>query len=160
VICVGFLLLMYCAIAAIVFGLGIDLQQYTPGANGQSPQSGSAGLVKEAIYDLANEPVMFWLAFPSVAFGAPLAEELIFRGAIFSRLLQTPLGKPGTVLVTSFMWAMMHITEPWLSVLLISVMGLALGWLLLRFGSLWVTIICHGLWNGIFSVMVLGFSPQ
>jgi len=31
------------------------------------------------------------------------------------------------------------------------VMGLALGLLLLRFGSLWVTICCHILWNVISS---------
>ena len=83
---VAFIVVMYAVIAALVGLLGIDLSQYTPGPNGQSPETGSTGEVKEAMFDLADEPRLFALAFPSVALGAPLAEELIFRGALFSAL--------------------------------------------------------------------------
>ena len=56
---------------------------------------------------------------------------------------------------TSIAWALLHATEPWLSIGLIFLMGLVLGFLLIRFGSLWVTIICHGVWNSIYSLMIL-----
>lgn len=150
----GFMLIMYLAILAIVLAFGIDLSQYTPGPDGQSPQSGSAGLVKEAMFDIANEPLLFLLVLPSVAIGAPLAEEFIFRGQLFAALSQTRLGVAGATLVTAALWALMHATEPWLSVGLIFVMGLAFGYLMYRFGSLWVTIACHGAWNGIYALIL------
>ena len=92
---------MYAVIMVLVLALGIDLAQYTPGPNGQSPQSGSAGLVKEAMFDIANEPLLFLLVFPSIAIGAPLAEEVIFRGQLFSALSRTRLGVSGTTVVTA-----------------------------------------------------------
>ncbi|WP_373504855.1 lysostaphin resistance A-like protein [Aestuariivirga sp.] len=158
----GFMVTMYLAIILIVTLSGIDLSQYTPGPDGQSPDSGSAGLVKEAMYDIANEPWLFLLVFPSIAIGAPLAEEFIFRGQLFSALSSTRLGVSGTTFVTSALWALMHMSEPWLSVGLIFVMGLVFGWMMYRFGSLWVTIACHGMWNGTYALIIfatLGTQP-
>ena len=54
----------------------------------------------------------------------------------------------------------MHITEPWLAVGIIFVMGLVLGALLIRFGSLWVTMACHGIWNGVYALMIFWAQPQ
>jgi membrane protease YdiL (CAAX protease family) len=150
----GFMLVMYAVIILLVLALGIDLAQYTPGPDGQSPETGSAGLVKEAVFDIANEPLLFLLVLPSIAIGAPLAEELIFRGQLFAALSQTRLGVAGTALITSALWAMLHYSEPWLSIGLIFVMGLAFGWMMYRFGSLWVPIICHAVWNGTFALIV------
>jgi membrane protease YdiL (CAAX protease family) len=152
VLVIGFMIVMYLAIAVIVVTFGIDLAQYTPGPDGKSPNSGSAGLVKEAMYDIVNEPFLFLLVFPSVAFGAPIAEELIFRGQLFSALSLTRLGVPGTTIVTSAMWALLHMSEPWLSIGLIFVMGLVFGWMMYRFGSIWVTMTCHGAWNSFYAI--------
>jgi membrane protease YdiL (CAAX protease family) len=150
----GFMMAMYAAIMLLVLALGIDLAQYTPGPDGQSPKTGSAGLVKEAMFDIANEPLLFLLVFPSIAIGAPLAEELIFRGQLFSALSQTRLGVSGTTIVTALLWALLHVSEPWLSIGLIFLMGLAFGWMMYRFGSLWVTIACHSAWNGIYGLII------
>lgn len=154
VLLAGFMLAMYAAIMAIVLIFHIDMSQYTPGPDGQSPKSGSAGAVKEAMFDIANEPWLFLLVFPSVAIGAPLAEELIFRGQLFSALSQTRLGVAGATLVTATLWSLLHVTEPWLSIGLIFVMGLIFGWMMYRFGSLWVTIICHAVWNGFYALLI------
>ena len=150
----GFLIAMYAAILIIVMVLGIDLDQYTPGPDGTSPDSGSAGLVKEAMFDIANEPWMFLLVFPSIAFGAPIAEEIIFRGQLFSALSRTWLGVSGTAVVTSAAWALLHMSEPWFSIGLIFIMGLVFGWLMYRFGSLWIVMACHGAWNGIYALIL------
>lgn len=152
----GFLAVMYATALVVVQGLGLDPQHYTPGPDGRSPDTGSAGEVKEAMFDIANEPGLFLLVLPSVALGAPLAEEFIFRGQLFSALALTRIGTPGASIVTALLWALMHFSEPWLSVGLIFVMGLVLGYLLYRFGSIWVTILCHGLWNGVFALVVFG----
>jgi len=151
---IGFMLAMYAAIMLIVLSLGIDLAQYTPGPDGQSPETGSAGLVKEAMFDIANEPLLFLLVFPSVAIGAPLAEEVIFRGQLFAALSQTRLGVSGTTLLTSGAWALLHGSEPWLSIGLIFVMGLAFGWMMYRFGSLWVPVACHSAWNASYALII------
>lgn len=159
---VGFMIAMYVAIMAIVLVFHIDMSQYTPGPNGQSPKSGSAGAVKEAMFDIANEPWLFALVFPSIAIGAPLAEELIFRGQLFSALSRTRLGVAGATLATALMWSLLHVTEPWLSIGLIFVMGLIFGWMMWRFGSLWLTIACHGVWNGFYALLIffkLGAGP-
>lgn len=153
---IGFMVAMYAAILAVVLVLGIDLAQYTPGPHGESPKTGSAGLVKEAMFDIARDPVLFLFVFPSVAIGAPLAEEVIFRGQLFSALSTTRLGVTGATLVTATVWSLLHVTEPWLSIALIFMMGLAFGWMMYRFGSLWVTIICHGIWNGLYALLIFG----
>ena len=152
----GFMLIMYAAIFVIVLVLGIDLAQYTPGPHGESPETGSAGLVKEAMFDIANDPRLFLLVLPSVALGAPIAEELIFRGQLFSALSQTRLGVPGTSVVTAALWATMHVSEPWLSIGLIFIMGLVFGWMMYRFGSLWVTMACHAVWNTVYALAIFG----
>lgn len=154
VLIVGFMLAMYVAIIAIVLIFQLDMAQYTPGPDGQSPKSGSAGAVKEAMFDIANEPWLFLLVFPSVAIGAPLAEEVIFRGQLFSALSRSRVGAAGATLITAVIWSLLHVTEPWLSIGLIFVMGLIFGWMMIRFGSLWVTIAAHGAWNGIYSLII------
>lgn len=156
----GFLIVMYAAITVIVMVLGIDPSQYTPGPDGQSPETGSAGLVKEAMFDIANETWLFWLVLPSVALGAPIAEEIIFRGQLYSAIARSRLGAAGATLVTSLLWALLHVTEPWLSIGLIFVMGLTFGWLVWRFGSLWVTMACHAAWNLVYSLIIFGTTPS
>ena len=126
------------------------------------PDDADTRLVKEAMFDIANEPWLFLLVFPSVAIGAPLAEEVIFRGQLFSALSSSRIGPFGATLLTSLIWSVLHVTEPWLSIGLIFVMGLIFGWLMVRFGSLWLTIACHGLWNGFYSLLIffnLGGGP-
>jgi membrane protease YdiL (CAAX protease family) len=160
VLIAGFMVAMYAAMLAIVVVLGIDLTQYTPGPDGQSPETGSTGLVKEAMFDIANEPWLFMLVFPSVALGAPIAEELIFRGQLFSALSRTRLGVSGTAVITSAAWAVLHLSEPWLSVGLIFIMGLVFGWMMYRFGSLWVPMACHAAWNSIYALAIFGTVGQ
>ena len=157
---VAFLLTMYTVIYAVVTIFDIDMAQYTPGPNGQSPSSGSAGMVKEAMFDLANEPVLYWLAFPAVAVGAPIAEEFIFRGFLFSVLAKSRAGLSGATVITSALWSLMHVTEPWFAVGVIFLMGLVLGALLIRFGSLWVTMACHAIWNGSYALLIYGTQSQ
>jgi membrane protease YdiL (CAAX protease family) len=140
VVTLGFLAFMYVVIAAAVAIFSIDI--------------GSRGEVERAMAELASDrayPVMV----AGVAVGIPLAEELTFRGQIFAALSKTRLGLVGASILTSFLWAIVHITEPWHGVVLIFVMGLVLSTLLVRFGSLWVTFICHGLWNGVYALALL-----
>jgi membrane protease YdiL (CAAX protease family) len=156
VVIVGFLAAMYAFIIAVTVVLGINPADYTPGPNGESPESGSAGLVKELMFAIASDPRLFMLVFPAVVIGAPVSEEIIFRGQMFAALANSRVGRVGASVITSALWALMHMSEPWLSIGLIFVMGLVLSWLLLRYGSLTLTIILHGVWNGVYSLLIFG----
>ena len=155
---IGFVIAMYVAFVAIIFVFQIDISQFQPGADEDLE---AQDLVRQGMFELAQEPKLYWLAFLSVAVGAPLGEELIFRGYMFSWLSKTRVGLTGAALATSAVWALIHKgTGPWFLVGVLFVMGIALSLLLIRFGSLWVTMICHGAWNALASFTIFGVSNQ
>jgi uncharacterized protein len=148
---------LYFAYAVTFTVLGIDPATYAPTSKGLDDLSSSAGLVEKTIADLVDEPLLFALALPGIVFGAPVSEELIFRGALFSALRQSWVGKTGAVVLTAAAWALIHgASAPWLFVSMIFLMGLVLGVLLLRFGSLWVTILVHAAWNAMTTLGIFG----
>ena len=110
----------------------------------------SKGVVERSLQQLSADKFRFALALPGVILGAPVAEELLFRGFLFAALVPTRLGKVGTVFISAALWAFAHAgPAPWVAVAGIFIIGLALGVILLRFGTLWVTIVLHALWNGV-----------
>ncbi|MCA0434763.1 MAG: CPBP family intramembrane metalloprotease [Proteobacteria bacterium] len=156
VLILAFVVSMYLIFVLVFVVTGIDPSAYTPSSQGLNDSSSSAGMMEKTIADLADEPLLFALAFPAVVAGAPLVEEFVFRGALFSALRQTWLKAPGTLVVTSAAWALVHgSAAPWLFVLLLFFMGLVLGGALLRFGSIWVPVILHAVWNCIVSLAML-----
>jgi uncharacterized protein len=137
--------------------LGIDPETYMPTKDGISDLQSSSGLVEKTMADLADEPLLFALALPGIFIGAPLVEEFMFRGALFTAIRQTWFGKTGAVVISAAAWALIHASSaPWLFVAVIFLMGLLLGGLLLRFGSLWVTIAVHAAWNLTTSFTIFG----
>lgn len=157
----GFVIAMYGVFALTFIVLGIDPETYSP-AGGLTDNSNSAGMVEKTVAELTKNPLMFALALPSVMLAAPITEELLFRGAFFSALASSPVGRVGAVLITSALWALMHRLSPapWLFVGVLFIMGIALGLLLLRFGSLWVPIVCHVVWNALSSLAIFGIGAS
>ena len=145
----GFAILMFIVLNLIFYASGVDPETYTTSSAGLGDTKSGAGLVEKTIAGMAaNQPWLFALAIPAIVFGAPLAEEITFRGPLFSALVKSPVGKTGAVVITAALWAGAHaVSAPPLFIGLLFVMGLGLGVLLLRFGSLWVTIACHSAWN-------------
>lgn len=118
----------------------------------------SSGLVEQGAMQFSHDPLYFLIA-GGLIIGAPFAEEVIFRGQIFAALSQTPMGMGGASLLTSALWAITHgFTQPPHVVGLLFIMGLALCWLLVRFGSLWVTIACHAVWNAMSAIVLYSMS--
>ncbi len=126
--------------------------------------SGSApglGLVESTMMGIAKDPFQFGLAMLGIILGAPLAEELVFRGALFAGIAQSRLGRPGAVIISSALWAFVHTgPTPGLLVIVIFFMGVGLGVMLLRFGSLWVTIACHTAWNTVQALAILAIGTH
>ncbi len=95
-----------------------------------------------------------WLLLLVAVIGAPLSEELLFRGFLQSALAQSRLGFWGAALITNTAWTALHAGYTLTGLLDVFIAGLLFSWVLWRSGSLWVPIVCHGLYNGmIFAVL-------
>jgi membrane protease YdiL (CAAX protease family) len=98
------------------------------------------------------------LALLVVGVGAPLSEELLFRGFLLSALAQSRLGFWGGALVTTSLWTALHAGYSAAGVVEVFLIGILFSWLVWRTGSLRVAILCHALYNSII-VLVLRSVP-
>jgi membrane protease YdiL (CAAX protease family) len=89
---------------------------------------------------------LLWIA---VVIFAPVFEEGFFRGFLFVGLKDSRIGATGTVALTSITWAALHLQYDWYGIVSILVLGIVLGIVRLRTGSLWSTLFLHALWNAI-----------
>lgn len=100
----------------------------------------------------------WWLALLMVGVGAPLSEEFLFRGFLFPAIAKSRAGVAGATLITSGVWASIHFYSV-LGMIQVFVIGLLLSWILVRTGSLRVTMVCHGLYNtGLALAMLAGLG--
>lgn len=76
----------------------------------------------------------------------PIAEELIFRGGLYTRLARTRLGVPATIVVTAAAWAFIH---PYGLVIntVIFIDGILLGLARYRTKSVVTPTVMHVVWN-------------
>lgn len=102
---------------------------------------------------------LWWLTLLVVGIGAPLSEELLFRGFLQSALAQTRLGFLGATLVTTSTWTALHANYSILGIIQVGVIGIYLSWLLWRTGSLKVTMFCHGAYNAVMTLLI-GLGPM
>ena len=134
----SFVLVGYILFAVIGTAIGIDPKK-------------NLGVVEQATMEMITNPRMFVLAVPGIVIGAPIFEELLFRGVLFAGVAQTRLGRVGAVIISALLWAALHGgSESLFSVAMLFILGIGLGVLLLRFGTIWVTIACHTAWNATF----------
>ncbi len=97
------------------------------------------------------------LAALAIGIGAPLMEELTFRGFLQSALAQR-LGFWPAALMTTAAWTLLHWGYSAAGMAEVFLIGLYFSWLLWRTGSLWPALICHALYNtGL--VFMLRFAP-
>lgn len=98
---------------------------------------------------------MLWTSL-SVAVAAPLAEEFILRGVILRGMLHnsTPLK---AILWSAFYFAFIHLNL--YQAIGAFIMGLFMGWIYYRTGSLWLTILIHFINNGS-SLLFTILNPQ
>lgn len=92
------------------------------------------------------------LAAVVLGLGAPLSEELLFRGFLLGALARR-LGYWAAAVVSTVLWTGLHAGYTLVGLAEVFLIGLVLSWLLWRTGSLRVTIFCHALYN---SLIVLG----
>ncbi len=102
-----------------------------------------------------------WPAYAlMIVVGAPLSEELLFRGFLQSSLSQSRLGFAGAALVTTTAWTALHMQYSIYGLIEVLLIGFFLSWTLWRTGSLWTPILLHGIYNGLqFLAMRLKLLP-
>jgi CAAX protease family protein len=100
-----------------------------------------------------------WLALAALVIGAPLSEELLFRGYLLHRLRQTPLGFWGAALIANIGWTLLHVEYSWLSLTDVFIAGLLFSWALWRTQSIWVPIAFHAIYNAVvFAIFLIPSS--
>ncbi len=105
---------------------------------------------------MAADPKAFiWFAL-AAAIGAPLVEEVIFRGLLYSGLRQKFDWLP-TALISSFIFAFVH-GDPWQFLGLFG-LGFAFAWVREKTGSLSAPMILHAV-NNSFAILMFVTSPD
>ena len=89
----------------------------------------------------------FVLNFLMVVIGAPIVEEFLFRGFLFSQLKTTKLGVNGSIILTSLIWTSIHLQYDLFLLIPIFLLGLFLGYLMHKYNSLYLVIIVHAVHN-------------
>jgi hypothetical protein len=94
----------------------------------------------------------------AVGLGAPLSEELLFRGLLLPALATTPLRWTGAAILTSAAWTLLHWGYSAVGLFEIFAIGLYFAWLRTSTGTLWVPLLCHVIYN-LSLAGVLMFAP-
>jgi Predicted metal-dependent membrane protease len=81
---------------------------------------------------------------------APVFEETLFRGIILRGFLKN-YGAAKSIIVSAVLFGILHLNP--LQSINAAILGIALGWLFLKTGSLWVCIFFHSLNNGLSTVL-------
>jgi membrane protease YdiL (CAAX protease family) len=89
---------------------------------------------------------------------APIWEELIFRGFLYRTLAASRLGVAGAIVLSSLLWASLHVDKTWLGLVETFFCGLLYGWLRWRTGSTAVTMAVHCLNNTVVGVALTGLT--
>lgn len=97
-----------------------------------------------------------WLvASLSIVAGAPIAEELLFRGLLLGWLLQRGVAFWTAAIGTTVMWTLLHIGYSVVGLFEVFLAGLLLSWAFYLTRSVWVPIIVHATYNTVALVVMM-----
>ena len=88
-----------------------------------------------------------WLLLLAFCVAAPITEELFARGFLYRGWSETFLRPAGAIVLSSLVWTALHLQYDWFFLGEVFSIGLLLGYLRYRSGSIWLTILLHGLNN-------------
>lgn len=97
----------------------------------------------------------WWLVLIVVGIGAPVMEELLFRGFLLSALARSRLGFTGAVLVTTAAWSLLHFGYSLAGLIEVFIVGIYFGWLIWSSGRLWLALFCHAAYNTTLMLILL-----
>jgi hypothetical protein len=101
-----------------------------------------------AMFESARRDHLLWLLVGAVSIAAPIGEEITFRGFLY-KTIELRFGAIAAIIVTALGWAVLHIQYGLISIASIFAIGLFLGTARYYSRSLILTMILHGIWNGV-----------
>lgn len=146
-----YLLIGIVALVALV--MGWEGVSYAMGR--ESSAEFMVGVMKSARAESA-----LWLLVVAFCMVAPLTEELLTRGFLFRGWSESVLRPAGAIVLSSLVWTAMHLQYDWFFFAEIFSIGLLFGYLRYRSGSIWLTVILHGLNNLAATLQTLWISGQ
>jgi len=96
------------------------------------------------IYRTSFYPPLLGVA---LTLAAPAFEELFFRGFLLEGFRRSRIGNTGSVVLTAFVWAAIHLQYSLYEVAIIFALGLLLAVVRIRTGSLWSSFVIHAFVN-------------
>jgi len=96
----------------------------------------------------ARREHLLWLLVGAVSIAAPIGEEITFRGFLY-KTIELRFGPVAAIVATALGWAALHIQYGLVSIASIFAIGLFLGAARYYSRSLVLTMILHGIWNGV-----------
>jgi membrane protease YdiL (CAAX protease family) len=103
------------------------------------------------LYTTSVWPLLLWIA---VVILGPIFEETLFRGFLFEGFRQSRVGATGAIIITSVVFASLHIQYDIYSMGQILFLGIILGIVRWKTGSLWGPLLIHSLNNLLAMVLV------
>lgn len=134
-----------------ILAISLVFEYYYVEFIGEELQQGIVSIFHELAAD--NQLIILPLFVVTVTLGAPLVEELVFRGYLQGALVNY-LPPAFGLLLASVIFAAVHMDIEAFPVLLVS--GLGLGYLFHRSKSVFPPMILHFLGNGLATVAILG----
>ncbi|HUU93910.1 MAG TPA: CPBP family intramembrane glutamic endopeptidase [Phycisphaerae bacterium] len=104
------------------------------------------------MYETSVFPPLMIVAF---VLAAPLFEEFLFRGFLFEGIRRSRLGVVGAVVISSAVWAAIHLHYGWISIGVLLCLGFLLSAARLRTESVWICFLMHAVFNLISMVQVM-----
>ena len=111
-------------------------------------------IVPEVMVDLYRNSWLPFFVFAVVVL-APLGEETLFRGFLYKGIESSRAGPVTAIVVSTFLFAVVHLQYDWYGILGVGVMGLYLGLVRYWCSSVWLTMTLHSIANLVASVEVL-----
>lgn len=94
-------------------------------------------------YQGARNSGSLFLFLVTTCLGAPIFEELLVRGFLFRGWSESFVRPEGAIVLSSLLWAALHIQYDWFGRSEIFVMGLVLGYFRYRSGSTMLAMVVH-----------------
>ena len=103
------------------------------------------------LYRTSVWPPLLWIA---VIVFAPAFEETFFRGFLFEGFRQSRIGITGAILITAVVWTLLHIQYSAFEIATLFVLGLILGVVRWKTGSMWSVLAMHAFHNAAATVLI------
>ncbi len=96
---------------------------------------------------LQSNPVQFIFTLITLAITPAICEELAYRGFILKKMIASGISQNGAIVMSALIFSLSHM-QP-LRIIPIFVMGLGLGYVSEKFGSIKYSMLLHALINGV-----------